>query len=330
MISQPSNGIDVIMCPLEGEVVFVEKQNENQNDLYAVRVVLPDGSEMILRNVPIVSMFGDPLNTSRVRLRPMFVEGEEEEYILSNKDTIGERVIVQFLGGIKDRPIITARVSHPASESPFYENGKQKEDKGEPQVFFSFQGFDLKINEKGELEIIHNGSPTRSSRKLEKNKDDSNITKITIVDDGSLDIIDSKKQNIHIDTTKQFVFVGTEKDHINISLKDKDITIKTQKTVNVDTETCNVKASKLIDIVSPHIVMDSKGCKAEFKGSQYEISSPTFKLLADTSKMFELFIKNVQYAGFHPAIGFTYLGHPYLAKVIEQKTKIDTTKLGGS
>lgn len=324
--SQPEQ-LGLITAPCEGEVLFVQEPNEEKIDLYIVRIVLPNGQETVAKNVSVATMFGDPINTSRVRLRPMFVKGEKEEYIFKNEETIGERVIVSFLGGDINRPVITGRLPHTSSESPFYAGKSQEESKGEPQVFFSFQGFDFTIDDKGSLEITHNGAPKRLNRKISKNTDESVVTKITIVEDGSVDIVDSKKQNIHIDTTREFMRVGTEKADINISLKDSDITIQSEKTINVETETCNVKANKMLDIRSPHVIMNSEGVTAEFKGARYEISGPTFKLLEDTSLLLDLLIKNQSTTCFHPAIGFIQNSANTNVLLTKQKLKIDATKL---
>jgi len=173
--------LDLITVPLDGEVVFVEDDHHEDVDLYAVRVFLTGGSEILLRNVPVASLFGDPQNTSRIRLRPMFVKGEQEKYIL-DENTIGERVIVQFLGGNRHRPIITGRIPHIASKSPFYdyELKRQKNNDGTPQVFFSCQGFDFTLNDKGDIHIKRRGKPERVGGGLSKSIKEDELVEIKI------------------------------------------------------------------------------------------------------------------------------------------------------
>lgn len=322
------DSIDYITVPLEGEVLFVEEPNDTPFDLYTVRTVLPNGQETLVYNVQVKSLLGgDPQNTSRIRLRPMFKKGESDKYILNPDETIGERVVLEFLGGRFNRPIITGILPHEGSSSPFAPNGKQEDSNGEPKLFFSYQGIDFLIDEKGELTVTHRGPPKRTSGSLTPDTNDGNVTTIKMLEDGSVDVTDSKKQNVRIDTTKEFVYVGTDSASVNISLKEKDVTIKTDKTVNIETETCTVEAKKLLDISAPHVKMDTRGIKAEFKGAQYEITSPTFKLLADTSKMLEDMISGFPGAGYHPAIGTVALNGAYLGFLTEKKAKIDTTKL---
>lgn len=318
--------LGLITVPLEGEVLFVEEPNDQNIDLYTVRVWLTNGMETVVKNVSVKSSFGDPLNTSRIRLRPKFIQSEKEEYI-SDEDSIGEKVIVEFLGGNINRPIITGRIPHPISSSPFFEGGKQIDSNGEPQCFFSFQGFDILLNAEGSVSLTHRGAPSRNNRKLTPNNDESVITKIDIEKDGSVNIIDSKKQQIRVDTSQEYVNVGTDKAYVKVDLSKEDITIESKKTINIKTDKCYVNAKTLIDIKSPHIVMSSQGCKAEFKGPRYEISTPTFKMLDDTFKTFSFLLQSFALAGWHPATSYVALSDVWSAKLTEFNGKILASKL---
>lgn len=311
-----------VNVPCEGEVLYLEEENNTNQETYKVRVFLPNGSEIVINNVGVASMFGDPLNTSRIRLRPAFVKNEKQE-VLPNNKTIGDRVIVSFLGGNIRRPIITGLLPHVESE-----NKLKDKDKDKPSLCFSYNGIDLHIDDEGQLEIIHNGSATRENRKIEENNNKDNITTLKVLNDGTLDIIDSNKQNVRIDTTKENIFIGTNKSSITIDLKNEKVDIKTNKEVNITTESCTVKSSKITEVQSPHIIMDTKkGCKAEFKNSQWEIKTPTFAILKDTESLLQNILQNAPQTTFHPAIGFTLLNVPQNIEITKQISKIKTSRL---
>jgi len=315
-----------ITTPCEGEVLFLEEnkpesKKEAKQETYKVRVFLPNGSETVVHNVTVATIFGDPLNTSRQRLRPAFLKNETNE-VISNQEGLGDRVIVTFLGGNIRRPVVTGLLPHVKSE-----NKLGTKDKTEPCLFFSYQGIDVHIDKDGQLKLTHNGAPERNIRDLKENDDKDNITTVKILKDGTFDITDSKKQKVKIDTTKESIYLGTAKSDIVIDLKNEKCDITSNREVNIKTNTCTVDTKKLTEVNSPHIILKTNTSKAEFKGGQWEISSPTFKLLEDIEKLLTTILNNAPQTTFHPAIGFTMLNIPQNTELLKQIGKIKTTRL---
>lgn len=132
---------------------------------YDVLVTLTNGSQTVLGGVTMASMFGGIGDTFQARLLTTH-DIQDFDYINDSRDddahrsTTGCRVIIVFLAGHIQFPVITGFLNHPKG-TRYFDNHSDLD----PQFNLTFNGMSWLVNGDGEFEIIHRGPPTVSYEK---------------------------------------------------------------------------------------------------------------------------------------------------------------------
>ncbi len=132
--------------------------------------------------------------------------------------SVGDRVIVAFMGGHFKRPIIIGYIQHTA-QLPKY----TKRQELEPQATLDYLGMTFSVDELGQCSIIHRGAPDVSY--VEQNalnsslgtspdsnpaldpREDEIVTKMEMLDEGGWRVRDSAGNTIWIDPAKQLITI---------------------------------------------------------------------------------------------------------------------------
>jgi len=147
-----------------GEILAVtEGSGANGASLvqYDVKVTFTNGSEQILNGVQMSSMFGGIGDTFQSRLLTTkdIQEIDPADYYDddAHRSCTGARVIVVFLAGHIQFPVITGFLNHPKGVR-FYKNHESLK----PQSTLLYLGMTFQFGEEGDFQIIHRGAPTVS------------------------------------------------------------------------------------------------------------------------------------------------------------------------
>lgn len=238
-----SNKYPLLFGTYQGEVIGVSKgSGEGLPALikYDVKVTFTNGSSQIVPNVRMASMFGGIGDTFQARL---LGTGDIEEFDYNgngtNDDayaaTCGSRVIVVFMAGHINFPVIVGYLNHPRG-SRFYSNHADLN----PQTQLTVLGMTFRIDDKGAFEIVHRGAPevaydpdytgdspslpdpTADPSKPADNDaltpaDESETVRFKMFTGGGFRINDSVGQMIEMDQTKNRIYIS------NNDLKSTDV-----------------------------------------------------------------------------------------------------------
>ena len=125
---------------------------------YVCKITLADGNDIICRNVVDSSAFGGIADYSQIRRRAtadasVFTMKPNPSDMNAN---VGDRVIISFLGGHINSPVIVTGLQHPL-QVPRFEDGSGPDTN--PQLFFRYLGISCVIDEDGQLTLSHYGAP---------------------------------------------------------------------------------------------------------------------------------------------------------------------------
>lgn len=227
----------------QGEILGVtEGSGELGPELikYDVKVTFTNGSSQLIGNVRMASMFGgigDSFQTRLLGTRDIEEFDYDGDGVNGNAyaATVGSRVIIIFMAGHINYPVITGFLNHPRG-SRFY----SKHDDLSPQAQLTVLGMTFRIDDEGAFEIVHRGAPTISyepdstgddlsipgldddpslpadNPSLEP-ADDTETVRFKMFTGGGFRINDSVGQMIEMDQTKNRIYIS------NNDLKSTDV-----------------------------------------------------------------------------------------------------------
>ncbi|MEM4379060.1 MAG: hypothetical protein QXL01_00035 [Thermoplasmatales archaeon] len=150
---------------VEGEIIGVSSYSGKMKGIskkffyYVCRATMQDGSQVILNNVVAASMFGGIGDYFQVKHKGSADVPEDVKYGLNddrNTKTIGDRVLISFVNGHITKPVIVAFLPHPQQTDEF--QGKDHKTL-KPQFVWQYNGIRVKIDDEGQLSVIHKGAP---------------------------------------------------------------------------------------------------------------------------------------------------------------------------
>ena len=194
---------------MDGEIIktytIEDKDNNPGNDavntVYDVLVHRTNGSsEVIKRCVMSQPSFAGSINNFHEVLPPD--TGQEKDDVSKGRDKKrSNRVLIGFMEGRKDQPIILASLPHPSKIS------KSKRPKKAKGVYMEgeFQGLNYQIGNDGEFSLTFNGPRKDDGTLVNKN----GPTLIKIDKDGNVEVSTNKKQSIKIKREDQSITVDS-------------------------------------------------------------------------------------------------------------------------
>lgn len=145
---------------VEGEVLKAQKYLSNGKKIirYLCSAIMPNGSRIVLSNVEMATMFGGIGDYAQRRARTTTDGGEKIPSEFTNDamaPTIGERVLISFIGGSIQYPIIVGFLQHPSQTEEF-----EDEPEGlDPQAVLQYLGVRIEVSDTGAIRFIKKGAP---------------------------------------------------------------------------------------------------------------------------------------------------------------------------
>jgi hypothetical protein len=222
-----------IHCLIEGEVLKVSEKSGAKGSsqiVYSVMARLPNGTQNILSKVPVATMFGGIADNFQFRLRgTMDDDGNapsETEFFTDTprKATLGDRVLIAFLGGHINRPVIVGFLPHPTTNWIYSDHESLT-----PQASFNYLGVTANWSDTGAFQFVKRGAPTMSfapsgfslpSLSLSKDPtlppshaalepaDESETIRMAFLDEGVFRLNDSAGQMIEFDHNKAQILIS--------------------------------------------------------------------------------------------------------------------------
>lgn len=145
----------------EGEVLDIINQDGNSTApfiRYICRVELGNGSDAIFKNVESTTLFGGIADYFQIRQRVSKDSGNALKVVNRNSENarIGDRVLISFVGGNIQRPMIVGWLQHP-NQIVEFDGSKAKDLK--PQALLQYLGTRFVWGDKGQFTVIHKGAP---------------------------------------------------------------------------------------------------------------------------------------------------------------------------
>ncbi len=231
-----------IDCPIEGEIIGVtDKSGEATKGpfFYKVLATYPNGSKGVLTNVAMKTAFGGIGDYFQFRLRGSYEDADNQPTSKdfpkdsTRKAAIGDRVIIQFLGGHLNRPIITGFLPHPSTNWHYEKHSDLK-----PQGIFTYLGVTAHWDEAGQFQFVRRGAPevlykpsagglagaidSLASGSLDdsddptkppnvpglKPKPDDEVVRVAFLDGGVFRVTDSAGQMLEMDHNKNRIYIS--------------------------------------------------------------------------------------------------------------------------
>ena len=222
---------------VEGEIVkaldFLDTKKSTKTIRYECMVLMPNGSRQLFTNVEMSNMFGGIGDYTQRRGRAMLDNGNNFPGKLDNDSlspTIGERVIISFLGGSPQKPIIVGFLQHPKQTEEFEDSPVDLD----PQAVLQYLGVRIEVSDTGAIRFIKKGAPkikytggglfgsipsipgastSSSSIKGNNNKaltpaDDTEVVLWEMLDEGVFRIRDAEGQMFEMDRTKMRIYIS--------------------------------------------------------------------------------------------------------------------------
>lgn len=175
---------------VEGEIIGIHSYPKDTSKTikpprYICRVVLPNGSNIVINNVITSSMFGGVADYLQIRHRTSLdaskktsggaigaltsvasslLGGGGYEFVFNDEKMnakVGDRVYICFINGFITRPVIIGYAQHPNQVDEF--EGKDAADVN-PKLIFQYNGIRVTVDEEGQLTVIHKGAPEISEK----------------------------------------------------------------------------------------------------------------------------------------------------------------------
>lgn len=210
-------GLRIIVGQID-KVHYVDDQSNVSKKYveYDVSVRDAKGGQSTLRNVRQVNILGGINDQDEMVLEPNEFASKgklESSNLFMNKN--GTTVLVAFIDGSKDKPVIIAALQHPTKAGAKRADGIRK--KGE------FRGIQWEINKDGELILTYVGSRTPDNKLKRK---ETGPTVIKIDKTGALTIKDNENQMIKMDRVAKNIQITTKENYVITVGKDMSVTIK--------------------------------------------------------------------------------------------------------
>lgn len=160
----------------QGQILEVNHVPEDEQKLdktasnfstYDVLIVDENGNEVYLTDVLCADMFGGIGDFSHIRKRGNKDSSPASSFVSENgyddpeasSSRVGDRVIVSFLGGDINNPVIIGFLPHPNNQFQLPENDPESV-KERPQARIQYQGNQIDVSPIGEVKYTHFGAPS--------------------------------------------------------------------------------------------------------------------------------------------------------------------------
>ncbi|CAB5221480.1 hypothetical protein UFOVP244_175 [uncultured Caudovirales phage] len=230
-----SSSNDIINCLIEGEILKVSEDSGTKGKsqiLYTVMARFPNGAQNILSRVPVATMFGGIGDYFQFKLRGTFDDDDnspsDSQFFQdeSRRATLGDRVLISFLGGHITRPFIVGYMPHPNT------NWLNEDHQDlSPQATLTYLGVSMNWSDTGAFQLIKRGAPDVSYNPktaplmpaiplgdedptlppdhvaLEP-ADDTEVIRMAFLDDGIFRLNDSEGQMVELDHNKGQILIS--------------------------------------------------------------------------------------------------------------------------
>lgn len=153
----------ILNCIIDGEILKASKGSGELGKgpvAYTVLATFPNGSQGIIDKVPVGTMFGGIGDNMQFRLRGTWEGGSKKPTDAqmvqdgSRSATVGDRVLIAFIGGHINRPMIVGFSPHPSTNWRLEKHADTK-----PQGSLDYLGVSFAWDENGEFQIVRRGAP---------------------------------------------------------------------------------------------------------------------------------------------------------------------------
>jgi hypothetical protein len=226
---------------VEGEIIQVQSFFSKGKKIfrYNCSVLMPNGARMPIPNVEMATMFGGIGDYVQRRARTTTDDGNKVPNQLSDANltpTIGERVLISFIGGSIQYPVIVGFLQHPSQTEEF----TKEPESVKPQAVFQYLGVRFEVSDSGAIRCIKKGAPkvkytgggpggllgaaigaassllrSSDSSAIKGNDnaalepaDDTEVVLWEMLDEGVFRIRDAEGQMFEIDRTKMRIYIS--------------------------------------------------------------------------------------------------------------------------
>lgn len=149
-----------IPYPVRGEIIKVQESFKNGRKIirYLCSAEMPNGSRQLIPNVEMVSSFGGIGDYTQRRARSTTDDGNKLPPQTNDEamaHTIGDRVVISFLGGSIQFPVITGFLQHPEQTNEFDKDPVSLD----PQAVLQYLGIRIEVSDTGAIRFIKKGAP---------------------------------------------------------------------------------------------------------------------------------------------------------------------------
>lgn len=213
-----NQGLRLVVGQIE-KIHYVDDQSNISKKYVEYDVSIRDakGGQSTLRNVRKIDLLGGSNDSDELVLEPNQFASKgklETSNFFMNKN--GTTVLLAFIDGSKDKPIIIASIQHPTKAGTKRAEGIRR--KGE------FRGVQWEINKDGELILTHQGPRGPDGKLLTSDKV---LTTAKFDKDGNLTITDHAKNQIKLNNTDIKVEIQSDTKGTKIELDGKNDKITT-------------------------------------------------------------------------------------------------------
>ena len=199
-----------------------DKSNISKKHIeYDVSVRNGKGGQTTLRNIRKVDLLGGTNDQDETVFEPSEFAQKGKlntSNFFVNKN--GTTVLVAFIDGSTDKPIIIAAIQHPNKQGAKRADGIRR--KGE------FRGVQWEVNKHGELTITYQSDRAPDGKLRRK---DTGPTIIKIDKTGALSIRDNENQLIKMDRVAKSIQIVTKENYVITVGKDMNVTIQGNETI---------------------------------------------------------------------------------------------------
>jgi hypothetical protein len=202
------------------------QKDAGRNTLYDVRVIRTDGGTEIIRSCRMLQPgFGGGLNNF-FEVLPTDPGFKGKDGSVTRDLKRGHTVLVGFIGGFRDNPVIVGTMPHPGKTAVGRRPKKSKGVFSEGEI----QGLNFQIGNEGQLKIAFNGPRDDTGKIVGKD----GPTTIEIDKTGNIKIATNAKQTVTIDRVAKKIRVENGPTYIDMDQNGDKIQV-VAKTVEVGT-----------------------------------------------------------------------------------------------
>lgn len=217
-------GLRLVVGQIE-KIHFVDDQSNLSKKYleYDVSVRDAKGGQSTFRNVRKIDLLGGSNDYEEQVLEPnefAFKGKLETSNFFTNKN--GTTVLLAFVDGSKDRPIIIAAIQHPKKTGAKRKDGVRR--------IGEFRGFTWELNKDGELILTYLGNRTSDGKLARSN---TGPTQIKIDKNGIFTLTDNEGQLIMMNRVDKKIRIVTKENYEIVVGKDELITIGGNKNESI-------------------------------------------------------------------------------------------------